>query len=126
MNDIKSMRVRNIEFVVNYDTFVSEHCHEVRKSEKDNLLDLIYSPDPVTKLPNSDVSVYLSANTNPQVKQFILDNLLYSNSSMTPPAIPDGVDVDLTDLHRFEAETPYEYAQRISRYFVQDEVTDGV
>ena len=57
-----------VDFVV-----PSEVKREV--SDSDRVLKMIFVPDHRTGLPSSDISVYLSAKTPPQVREFIKDNI---------------------------------------------------
>lgn len=46
------------------------------KSEVDQVTEVIYAPNPVTGLPDGDVSLYLNDKTAPEVKMFIEQKLL--------------------------------------------------
>ena len=51
------------------------------KSQKEVLYDDIFAIDPITKLPSGDITVYMSNETSPQVKDFIKNNLLLDCTS---------------------------------------------
>lgn len=90
---------------------------EVQKEPKDSLLKVIYAPDSRTGLPTGDLTYYVSDKANPQVKQFILDNLLMDVSSAKNPAIPEGIDSTLAfDLMRKQGEGVQEYAERLNQF----------
>ena len=45
--------------------------------EKENpLLNIVYGVDEHTGLPAGDMSFYMSSKTSPEVRQFIIDNLM--------------------------------------------------
>lgn len=48
------------------------------------LQSVVYSPDPVTGLPTTDIARIMSADSNPQVAQFIRDNLMAPNPNYQP------------------------------------------
>lgn len=84
------------------------------KSAKDSFLDMIFSINPRTKLPDCDVSVFMSKNTSDSVKKFVQDNLLSDNGGVSDtskyPDLPDSVIADYT---RSQGETIYQYRDRI-------------
>lgn len=65
---------------------------------KVQLLNAIYAIDPVTNLPTGDIACYLSPNTSPEVKQFIMDNLMIDVSGSAAPRSADMSDEDLIAL----------------------------
>lgn len=88
---------------------------------KDSLLSVIYAPDSRTGLPTGDLTYYVSDKANPQVKQFILDNLLMDVSAAKNPAIPEGIDSTLAfDLMRKQGEGVQEYAERLNQFSVDN------
>ena len=48
------------------------------------LQSVVYAPDPVTGLPTTDIARIMSADSNPQVAQFIRDNLMSPNPNYQP------------------------------------------
>lgn len=93
---------------------------EVEKKPVDTLLSVIYQEDGRTHLPTGDIGYYVSDKANPQIKQFILDNLLMDVSAAASPKIPDGIDDSLAfDLMRRDGELPDVYASRLNQ-FVND------
>lgn len=86
-------------------------------SEKNGLLDAVYSLDPVTKLPTGDIACYLSPNTSSEVKKFVLDNIMMDTSSAAMPSIPDGIDEDTAfALTRQQGEHLDNYLERLNDY----------
>ena len=95
-------------------------CEEVdMKNDSENqLLDVIYAPDPFTGLPQSDIAVYLSDKVDPAIREFVASQL------MTPNPNPKGVDdVNsdiLFDLVRQDGESVSDYAVRVREIVAQD------
>lgn len=54
---------------------------EVAPSSADEMLNLIYSVDPLTNLPAGALGQYLSDKTNEQVRQFIEKNILVEHDN---------------------------------------------
>lgn len=48
-----------------------EHVDSVQESKDDNMLGIIFSPDPVTGFPSSDFTSKLNGITNPEVLNFV-------------------------------------------------------
>lgn len=90
---------------------------EVEKKPVDTLLSVIYQEDLRTHLPTGDIGYYVSDKANPQIKQFILDNLLMDVSAAAAPKIPEGIDDSLAfDLMRRDGELPEMYADRLNQF----------
>lgn len=53
----------------------------LKKTPQDALLSVIYAIDERTNLPTGDLAYYVSDKVNPQIKEFILRNLLMDVSS---------------------------------------------
>ena len=84
---------------------------------KDDGLDLIYAPSELTGLPQSAVAVFKSKDTNPLVRKFIEDNLMYNGDLNDVPKVPDGIsDEDLAYLVRDRFETQSDYIKRVRSY----------
>lgn len=95
------------------------------------ILHAIYASDPVTKLPTGDIMCYLSSNTPPEVKEFILKNLQMDISTSALPSVPDGIDDDTAfALTRQPKETLDSYRERVNNFaqmnieFVQRKVDE--
>lgn len=87
------------------------------RRETDAIFDMVFAPDPKTGLPCSDISMYLSSKTPPQVRDFIQQNIM--GEGLPQQKAPDGItDEDLHYLTRRGNETADEYAGRISQYMV--------
>lgn len=84
------------------------------------ILQSIYALDPVTKLPTGDIMCYLSSQTPPEIKQFILDNLMVDTSSQKLPSLPDGIDDEsVFALQRQPDENVDSYRNRVSQFMTQ-------
>lgn len=87
----------------------------------DDILNMIFSVDPVTLLITSDVTHYLGDKTSPEVKQFIQSQLMRESSAQSPVDIPSdkledyrNIPDDLrVELMRGEFETVENYQDRI-------------
>lgn len=68
-------------------------CEVVEKVDKthDNLIDVIFAPNPVTGLPQSDIGIILSKDRNPEIANYIKDNLLSSRSSSSTDDVDEAL-----------------------------------
>lgn len=95
---------------------------EVQKIPSDSLLKLIYQLDSRTNLPTGDIGYYVSDRANPQVKEYILTNLMRDVSSAANPVIPAGMDERLAmDLSRNQNESLEAYAERVNDFAKKNE-----
>lgn len=90
---------------------VKPEISEKKKDVSDQLLDVIYAPDPVTRLPQNDVAVYLSDKVDPMIKEFIASNLMSPNPDVK--GVPDENSDLLFDLIRGQNESVSDYAVRV-------------
>lgn len=91
------------------------------------LLDMIYSRDPVTGLPCGDLAIFLNDKANPEVKAFIEQSLMKDITNQGDAlSIPQDVlneakrvigDDDIAFFGRAHGETPEEFASRMNKYF---------
>lgn len=93
---------------------------EVADASK-SILQIIYALDPVTKLPTGDIMCYLASSTPPEIKKYIMDNLMSDTSSARMPSLPDGLDEDTVfQLERRVENGQFEslssYRERINAY----------
>lgn len=80
-----------------------------------SLLRLIYSVDERTKVPTGDLTYYVSDKANPEIKQYILNNLMMDTSSAVKPAYPAGIPDDVAlSFERMDGESLADYAQRMN------------
>lgn len=85
------------------------------RGDENDLFDVIYGLDPDTKLPKGDILMYVSARTSPEVRQFILDNLMSPNNVRN--TVPAGNDDLILELTRGKDESSQDYALRVSQVF---------
>lgn len=89
---------------------------------EDSLLRLIYSRDARTGLPVGDLTYYVSDKANPEVKAFILQNLMQDVSSAANPTIPKDIPEELAmDLMRTQDESYDQYVNRLMQYKIHNE-----
>ena len=80
------------------------------------ILQQIYAPDPVTRLPNSDIMCFLSSDTPQEVRNFIQQNLM---SPVTAEKVGLATDMDsdtIAELTRGVDEDSHTYASRVSAF----------
>ena len=90
----------------------------------DLILQQIYAPDPVTRLPSSDIMCFLSSDTPVEVKNFINQNLM---SPVTAEQVGLASDMDsdtIAELTRGVNEDSHTYASRVSA-FMQKRVDEA-
>lgn len=78
------------------------------------LFSFIYAPDPMTKLPTGDLQMFMSKDTNPEIRDFIQRNLMQPTS--TPPTDVKLSDDDIKALSRAPGESRSSYAARVRSY----------
>lgn len=96
------------------------------RAKEDDLLDLIFTRDPLTNLPTGAYQQFLSDKIQPEIRQFILDYLM-SRSVDTDTDIPDDISAQFDNLpsefiaqcSRNQYESVEQYEQRISEYIRQ-------
>lgn len=94
--------------------YVEEDVTPSHESQFDIILNEIFSVDPVSGLPKGDIAYYLTENGNPQVREWIKNNLLQPRSVISG-ADPSKVSDDLiVEFSRGADETNEAYAMRLS------------
>ena len=100
------------------------------ESDLDRILDTIFDVDPVSGLPFTDIQYYLSPNGNPEVRDWLSNNLLKPRSDASGKSL-DGVSDDL--IHEFSRgvnESIDDYRERIfnirkeAQDFINSHTTD--
>lgn len=85
--------------------------------ERDSLMKLIFSIDPVTNLPTTDIGAVLNKHLAPEVLQFIKDNLQKDFSGASSDVIRDGISEDTAfALMRGADENREAYIKRVRDY----------
>lgn len=83
------------------------------ESSLQSVLDEIFSVDVNTGLPKGDIQYYMSSDGNPQVKQWIENNLLkprVSSGSSTPEGVTDDM---IIEMSRQKGESVSDYQARL-------------
>lgn len=87
----------------------------------DSLLSIVYAPDERTGLPTGDLTYFVSDKANPQIKQFILDNLMQDVSSAKNVSAPADLDDDtILALSRGHNEDVQSYMERLNSSIERD------
>ena len=85
---------------------------ELDESQLKAVLDEIFSVDPVSGFPKGDIQYYLSSEGNPQVKQWLENNLL--KPRMSSSKNPEGVTDDMiAEFSKKKNESASAYAERL-------------
>lgn len=114
-------RAKEIESKV-VDVKVDERPVMEKHDPNSALLKVIYSCDS-SGLPCGDLKYYVNSKANPEIKQWILNNLMFDTSSAQNVKIPDGLDSDTAfALQRVAGESVEQYASRINQ-FAQDNLS---
>ena len=101
-------------------------------SEIEEIFKYIFGTDPNTGLPVGDLAIYLGNKANPEIRNFIEQNLLQpvqeakSGLSLSQDAINAFnkriTDDDIAQFSRNANETREEYADRMRFYFAQEKL----
>ena len=98
-----------------------EKVEESSLKPADSLLQLVYKRDERTGLPTGDLNYLVSDKANPEVKQFILDNLMQDVSSAKNVSAPAGLSADdVLALSRNAGESVADYAARLNQFIDKD------
>lgn len=111
-------RIEDSDFVEKQ--FIVEDV-EQSKSPSDSLLQLVYARDERTGLPIGDLQYLVSDKANPQVKEFILQNLMQDVSAAQNVAAKFNLsDDDILALSRNLNESISDYAARLNSSIERD------
>lgn len=121
---MKNYRNVNIDYDCRFELLESgekvlpqEKKVEVVQTPFDSLIKTIYAPDERTGLPTGDLTYYVSDSVNPEIKEFILKNLLVDTSGAANPTVPEGIDMDTAVLlSRKRDETAEQYRERLNQF----------
>lgn len=92
---------------------------EKQYSDSDALLKAIYQIGS-DGYPVGDLAIYAGKNASPEVKKFILDNLMRDVSGMANPASMNLSDDEIVTLTRGSNETMSDYAARLNSSIEKD------
>lgn len=91
------------------------------KSPQDSLLSIVYGRDERTGLPIGDLQYYVSDKANPQIKEFILANLMNDVSAAQNVAAKYNIsDDDILALSIQKDETLADYVERLNTSIERD------
>lgn len=82
-------------------------------TEMDNILKEIFSVDERTGLPNGDLAYYLSPDGNPQIKQWLENNLLKARAARVGSSVEGVTDDMLAEFAKQKDESSVDYAIRL-------------
>ncbi len=82
-------------------------------SEFDNLINEIFSIDPVSGLPRGDIQYYLSKDGNPEVKAWLERNLLMPRASSSGSSLEGVTDDLIYEMNPQSGESFEDYVARI-------------
>lgn len=82
-------------------------------SDFERILKEIFSVDPSTGLPQGDLAYYLSPSGNPQIKQWLENNLLKPRAEKVGTSIEGVTDDMLFEMSRGDNESVEDYALRL-------------
>lgn len=85
----------------------------------DCILSDIFSVDEVSGLPKGDLAYYLSENGNPEVREWLQNNLLKPRGSSSGTSVEGVTDDMLAEYQRNSGESINDYRQRLYGYFVE-------
>ena len=94
---------------------------EIQESETDALLRMVYAAGE-DGWPVSDLVFYISKEANPEVKKFILDNIMIDVSAAKTPSVNGLPDNQVIMLMRQDGESRESYLSRLSKS-VSDDIT---
>lgn len=109
---------------IGYITPKTEDVMSDVRAKDDDILDIIFSTDPRTGLPCGSIAQFLSEKTNPQVREYIAQNVLVDlpdNSFSTPELAASKVTREIGDdfliyCIRGRNETVEDYESRVSSF----------
>lgn len=96
-----------------------EEVVEKQHTDADALLKVIYQIGS-DGYPVGDLSVFVGKNASPEVKKFILDNLMKDVSGMANPSSMNLSDDEIFTLTRQSGETMSDYAARLNSSIEKD------
>ena len=101
----------------NYEPLVMPDKVDKSVNSDDAVLKAIYAIDPISKKPTGDISAYMSDKTSPEVKAYIMQNLMQDMSSFANPAAPASLsEDDVLFLSRRPGESRDAYIERIAEF----------
>ena len=100
-----------------YEPSIMPEKVEKTVNSDDAVLTAIYAIDPISNKPTGDISAYMSDKTSPDVKAYIMQNLMQDMSSFANPAAPASLsEDDVLFLQRRNGESRDAYIQRVVEF----------
>ena len=87
--------------------------YELDQSQLKKILDEIFCVDPDSGFPRGDIYYYMSTNGNPQVKQWLENNLLKPRMKNTGSSLKDVSDDLIVEMSRQQGESIDDYSSRL-------------
>ena len=92
---------------------------DIQETETDALLRIVYKAGE-DGWPISDLAFYVSKEANPEVKKFILDNIMIDVSAAKTPSVNGLPDNQVIMLMRHDGESRESYLSRLSKSVADD------
>lgn len=83
-------------------------------TSRDTLEDVIFALDPRTRLPTSDIGQIIGHQTDPEVRNYIMQQFMIPVPST---GVPADSGVDLSEFQRLPYEDNNQYLQRVTSIF---------
>ena len=89
---------------------------DIMQTQLKEVLDEIFSVDPISGFPKGDIQYYLSSEGNPQVKQWLENNLLKPRMS-SGSSLEDITDDMRVEFSRAAGESVSDYQSRLMKIY---------
>lgn len=124
MNKSEYIKFSQYEGLDNDPCIIPDPAPVKSDSDYDKILEQIFSVDPVSGLPMSDIQYYLSPNGNPTVREWLMNNLLKPRSVSSGKSIEGVTDDMIHEFSRRVDESLESYVGRISN--IRQEAIDYI
>lgn len=94
-----------------------EYIEPLDDSQMKRVLDEIFAVDPESGLPKGDIQYWLSSEGNPQIKQWLENNLLKPRSKSSGTSIEGVTDDMIVEMSRKAGESADEYSTRLASIY---------
>lgn len=102
-----------VQAMDNDPNFVEPEKSVKNDSDLQRVLDSIFAVDPKTGLPKSDIQYYLSPDGNPQVREWLINNLMKPRMSKNNYSTDNLTDDLIVEFSRQTGESVEAYAMRL-------------
>ena len=89
------------------------------EDDMQRILREIYSVDELTGVPKGDLAYYLSPDGNPQIKDWLVSNLLQPRAAKSGTSLEDVTDDMLVEFSRGRDESVDQYRERLTSIYNQ-------